>query len=137
MALNNFGPDSAVLTINGRLIEDFGETASPYSDAPIDPKVTLRRGQGGRAVRLNRKNPGRTVNIYLNPGSQDSAYVQGLFNSNADITLSWTQIGTFEAAIGTEGVITNDAAMNRAGTTISDDQFTFEFNSWNATKGQL
>lgn len=135
MALNNFGPDSSVLTINGRLIEEWGETASPYSDAPIDAKVILRRGQGKRAVRLNRQNPGRTVNIYLNPGSQDSAYMQGLFNSNAEITLSWTQIGTLEAAIGTEGVITNDAANNRAGTTISDDQYTMEFNGWTATKG--
>lgn len=135
MALNNFGPDSSVLTINGRLIEEWGETASPYSDAPIDPKVQLRRGQGGRAIRLNRKNPGRSVNIYLNPGSQDSAYMQGLFNSNADITLSWTVIGTLEAAIGTEGVITTDAAMNRAGATVSDDQFTMEFNAWTATKG--
>lgn len=135
MSLANFGPDSSVLTINGRVISDFGETASPFSDAPIDPKVTLRRGQGGKAVRLNRINPGRTVNIYLNPGSPDSAYVQGLFNSNANIVLSWTQIGTLEAAIGTDGVITNDAAMNRAGTTVSDDQYTLEFNVWNATKG--
>jgi len=135
MSLANFGPDNSVLTINGRVISDFGETASPFSDAPIDPKVTLRRGQGGRAVRLNRINPGRTVNIYLNPGSPDSAHVQGLFNANANIVLSWTQIGTLEAAIGTDGVITNDAAMNRAGTTVSDDQYTFEFNVWKATKG--
>lgn len=135
MSLTNFGPDSSVLTINGRVISDFGETASPYSDAPIDPKVTVRRGQGGKAVRLNRINPGRTVNVFLNPGSPDSAYLQGLFNSNANITLSWTQIGTLEAAIGTDGAIVNDATMNRAGTTISDDQFTMEFNVWNATKG--
>lgn len=135
MSLANFGPDSSVLTINGRVISDFGETASPYSDAPIDPKVAVRRGQGGKAVRLNRINPGRTVNVFLNPGSPDSAYLQGLFNSNANITLSWTQIGTLEAAIGTDGAIVNDAANNRAGTTISDDQFTMEFNVWNATKG--
>lgn len=135
MSLANFGPDSSVLTINGRVISDFGETASPYSDAPIDPKTTVRRGQGGRAVRLNRINPGRTVNVFLNPGSPDSAYMQGLFNSNANITLSWTQIGTLEAAIGTDGAIVNDAAINRAGNAISDDQFTMEFNVWNATKG--
>lgn len=135
MSLANFGPDSSVLTINGRLIEDWGDTASPFSDAPIDPRVQLRRGQGGRAVRLNRKNPGRVVNIYLNPGSPDSAYMQVLFNSNANITISWTQIGTLEAAIGTDGVITNDAQMNRAGTTVSDDQYTMEFNVWNASKG--
>jgi hypothetical protein len=115
MSLANFGTDSSVLTINGRVISDFGENASPYVDSPIDPKVTLRRGQGGRAVRLNRKNPGRAVSIYLNPGSPDSAYMQSLFNSNANITASWTQIGTLEAAVGTDGVIVNDAANSRAG----------------------
>lgn len=135
MSLANFGPDNSVLTINGRVISDFGENASPYSDSPIDAKVQLRRGQGGKAVRLNRINPGRAVSIYLNPGSPDSAYIQGLFNSNANITASWTQIGTLEAAIGTDGVIVNDAANSRAGTTISDDQFNFEFNVWNATRG--
>lgn len=135
MSLANYGPDNSVLVINGRVISDFGENPSPYSDAPIDPTVILRRGQGGRAVRLNRINPGRVVNVYLNPGSPDSAFMQGLFNSKANITASWTQIGTLEAAIGTDGVMTNDAQMNRAGTTISDDQFTMEFNVWNATKG--
>jgi hypothetical protein len=135
MSLHNFGPDSSVLTINGRLITDFGETASPFTDSPIDAKTILRRGQGGKAVRLNRINPGRSASVYLNPGSPNSAYLQGLFNSSANITVSWTQIGTLEAAIGTEGVIVNDAAMNRAGSTISDDQFDFEFNVWNASKG--
>ncbi len=135
MSLQNFGPANSVFTLNGRPITDWGEAASPYTDSPIDAKTQLRRGQGGKAVRLDRKNPGRAVSIYLNPGSPDSAYVQGLFNSNANITASWTQIGTLEAAIGTEGVIVNDAATNRAGTTISDDQYDFQFNVWNATKG--
>ena len=135
MSLASYGPDNSVFTINGRIISDFGEQASPYTDEPIDPKTVLRRAQGGRAIRLNRINPGRRVNVYLNPGSPDSAYIQGLFNSGANITASWTQIGTLEAAIGTDGVITNDAAVNRAGTTISDDQYTFEFNIWNASKG--
>lgn len=135
MALQNFGPSDSVLTINGRVMSEFGENASPYTDEPIDPKTVLRRGQGGKAIRLDRKNPGRRVNVYFNPGSADSAYMQALFNSNANITASWTQIGTLEAAVGTEGVITNDAAVNRAGTTVSDDQYTMEFNVWTATKG--
>jgi len=135
MSLADYGNDSFVLTINGRQITDFGETASPFQDVPIDPKRQLRRAQGGRAVKLERNNPGRSVNIYLNPGSPDSAYVQGLFNSSANITMSMQQIGTLDAAIGTDGLITNDATNNRGGTTISDDQYTFEFNVWNATKG--
>ena len=135
MALQNYGTDSFVLSINSRVITDFGETASPFQDAPIDPKRQVRRGQGGRAVRLDRINPGRTVQLYLNPGSADSTYLQSLFTAGTEVTLSYQQVGTLESAVGTEGVVTNDAANNRAGSTISDDQYTLEFNGWNATKG--
>lgn len=135
MSLNNFSNDLTVVTINGRQIQDWGETATPYTDAPIDPRSQLRRGQGGNAVRLDRQNPGREVNIYLNPGSSDSAYVQGLLNSNANITLTFTQIGTLETALGSEGVIVNDGQRGRAGSTITDDQFTIHFNIWEATRG--
>ena len=135
MSLANFSTDLTVVTLNGRQLTDWGENATPYTDEPIDPASALRRGQGGNAVRLDRKNPGRRVNLYLNPGSPDSAYVQGLFNSNANCTLSFTQIGTLENAIGTEGVIVNDAARGRGGMTISDDQFIIEFNGWTGLRG--
>lgn len=135
MSLANFSTDLTVVTLNGRQLTDWGENATPYTDEPIDPASALRRGLGGNAIRLDRKNPGRRVTLYLNPGSPDSAYVQGLFNSGANITLSFTQIGTLENAVGTEGVIVNDAARGRAGTTISDDQFIIEFNGWTGLRG--
>lgn len=135
MSLRNFSTDLFVLTVNGRQIQDWGETATPYTDAPIDARSQLRRGQGGNAVRLDRLNPGREVNIYLNPGSPDSAYMQGLFNSNANVTVALTQIGTLETAIGSEGVIVNDGQRGRGGSTITDDQFTMQFNIWEATRG--
>ncbi|QDP56520.1 MAG: putative structural protein [Prokaryotic dsDNA virus sp.] len=135
MALQNYGTDSFVLSINSRVITDFGETASPFQDAPINPASQLRQGLGGGAVRLDRIKPGRTVQLYLNPGSADSAYLQSLFTARTEVTLSYQQVGTLESAVGTEGVVTNDAANNRAGSTISDDQYTLEFNGWNAMKG--
>lgn len=135
MSLANFSTDLTVVTLNGRQLTDWGENATPYTDEPIDPASALRRGLGGNAVRLDRKNPGRRVTLYLNPGSPDSAYVQGLFNSGANCTLSFTQIGTLENAIGTEGVIVNDAARGRAGMTITDDQFVIEFNGWTGLRG--
>lgn len=135
MSLSNFSNNLTVVTINGRQIQDWGDTATPFTDAPIDPRSQLRRGQGGNAVRLDRQNPGREVNIYLNPGSSDSAYVQGLLNSNANITLTYTQIGTLETALGSEGVLVNDGQRGRAGSTITDDQFTMQFNIWEATRG--
>ena len=135
MSLANFSTDLTVVTLNGRQLTDWGENATPYTDEPIDPASALRRGLGGNAIRLDRKNPGRRVTLYLNPGSPDSAYVQGLYNSNANCTLSFTQIGTLENAIGTEGVIVNDAARGRAGMTITDDQFVIEFNGWTGLRG--
>lgn len=135
MSLNNFSTSNSVFTVNGRIITDFGENATPYNDEPIDAKSILRRGQGGNATRLDRINPGRRVTIYLNPGSPDSAYMQGLMNSNANIEATWTQIGTLDAAVGAEGIIVNDGARGRAGTTITDDQFIMEFNSWTPSRG--
>lgn len=135
MALNNFSTEQIIVLVNGREITDWGESDSPITEAPIDQRSTLRRGKGGNAVRLDRINPGRAVTLSLNPGSPDSAYMQSLFNSNANITYSRTVIGTLENVIGTEGVITNDAAVNRGGVTITDDQFLMEFNAWTGLKG--
>lgn len=135
MSLTDYSTDGFITTVNGRQITDWGDNATPYTDEPIDPRSALRRGQGGRGIRMNRKNPGRRVTLNIQPGSPDAAYMQGLFESNANITLSRTQIGTLEFASGTEGIITNDGAVGRGGQTMTDDVFIMEFNSWTASKG--
>ena len=135
MALNNYSTELFTISINGRIITDFGETDPPYTDDPIDPKSVLRRGQGGKGVRLDRINPGRTVTLNLNPGSPDSAFMQGLLTSNANIVFNKTQIGTLETAIGIDGVIVNDGQVGRGGQTITDDQYIMEFNGWTQSKG--
>lgn len=135
MAVNNLSTDLFVVTVNGRIISDWGETDPPYTDDPIDQKSTLRRGQGGNAVRLDRINAGRTVTLNINPASPDSAFLQGLFNSYADITFSYQVIGTLEGSVGTGGVMINDGQVGRGGQTITDDQYIIEFNTWTALKG--
>ena len=135
MSLNNYSTDLLNITVNGRIITDWGETDPPFTDDPIDPNSVLRRGQGGNGARLDRINPGRTVTLNLNPGSKDSAYLQSLLTSKANITLSKTQIGTLEAALGTDGVIVNDGQSGRGGATITDDQYIIEFNGWAQSKG--
>lgn len=134
MALNNFSTDLTTVTVNGRVISDWGEADPPYTDEPIDPKSTMRRALGGNAVTLDRINPGRRSTLQLNPGGDDASYMQGLFNSNATITLSYTQIGTLENAIGTEGRIVNDTPKGRGGQTITDSGFIIEFNNWTDLK---
>ena len=135
MAIKDYSNNLFVCTVNGRRMTAWGESASPCTDEPIDPKSTLRRGQGGGATRLDRINPGRRVTIMLDPGTPDSSYMQGLFNSNANITFTKQQIGTLEVATGTDGVIVNDGSSQRGGTTINDDQFIIEFNGWTSLKG--
>lgn len=135
MSLNNYAVEQIVVTVNGREITDWGETDPPISEAPIDPKSVLRRGLGGNAIRLDRLNPGRTVTLNINPGSPDAAYLQGLFNSNANITYTRQVIGTLENVVGSEGVMTNDGTVGRGGQTMTDDQFMIDFNSWTGLKG--
>lgn len=136
MALVNITTENTVVTVNGREITDWGESESPVTEEPIDAKTTIRRGMGGNAARLDRINPGRRVTLSLNPGGADSAFMQGLFNSNANITYTRTVIGTLENSVGSEGAIVNDGAVNRAGgTSISDDVFIMEFNAFTGLKG--
>lgn len=130
MAFENFSNDNTVITVNGRSITDWGQQDPPISMAPIDPASVVRRGVGGNAVRLDRKNPGARVTLYLNPGSSDAAYLRGLFNSRANVTFTYEQIGTPENTINTEGAIVNVGERGRGGaSSITDEQFMFEFNS--------
>lgn len=131
-----FTIENTVVTVNGRLISDWGATDPAYSDEPIDNKRNLIRGLGGNAVVLERSNPGRRVTLNLRAGSADSAYLQGLYNSGAVITLTRTQVGAIDGAVGTEGVMTQEQSVTRIGHgQISDDVFSFEFNTWVATRG--
>jgi len=136
MALVNITTENTVITVNGRQLTDWGEADSPVTEEPIDPSTTIRRGMGGNAVRLDRLNPGRRVTLSLNPGGADAMYMQALYGSNANITYTRTVIGTLENAIGMEGAIVNDGAINRAGgSSISDDVFIMEFNTFTTLRG--
>lgn len=134
MALSNFSSAHNIVTVNGRQITDWGE-GDPILEEPIDPKTALRRGHGGNAVRLDRINPGRRVTLNLNPGSPDSAYMQGLLNSRVNITYTRHVTDTMEIVTASEGAIVNDGPQQRGGMTISDDQYVMEFNVWEASKG--
>ncbi len=133
--MENLSTENMAVTINGRILTDWGESDPAFTIDPIDPKSVMRRGQGGGAVRLDRTNPGYTITLNLNPASPDSGFVTGLYNSNANITISYAAIGTLEGGIYTEGVIVNIGQQGRGGQTITDDQYMIEFNSANFSKG--
>lgn len=136
MSFQNYGPSNFVWTLNGRATSDWGEAAQPYTDEEIRPMSTLRQGQGASAVFLDAVTTGRRVVISLTPGSPDSAYYQGLYKSKAVVTGTKTQIGTLEAAVGTEGRIVSNGQSGRAGgSSVTDDVYTIEFNLWDDSRG--
>lgn len=135
--MENLSTENNVVTVNGRIITDWGESDPSLTIDPIGPKSVLLRGQGGGATRLDRINPGKTVTLNIKPGSADSGFLTGLFNSNANITMSHIVIGTLEGGIYTGGVMVNVGQHGRIGQTITDDQYIVEFNSFNESKGGL
>lgn len=131
MALHLFSVPNTVVTVNGRELTQWGQADPPVTESPIDAKSAVIRGLGGDAVRLDRVNPGRSVQINLIPGGSDASYMQALFASGANVVYIRTIIGTLENAFGDEGAIVNDGPTGRAGaTSITDAQFTMEFNKW-------
>ena len=134
--MNNFSPSNTDFRINGRAITQWGTASPPLSIDPIDPSGALMRGEGGGAVALYRDNSGWRVTVNVLPGSADSAYLNGLLNSRANLTFSHTVIGTLELAAGAEGIFTNVGSMGRAGTTtVTDDQYIMEFNAADISRG--
>ena len=135
MAIHNFSTENFLIVVNGRSLTDWGTTDPSVTHEPIDQVSDLVRGMGGDALRLDRVAPGRRYTINLQPGSQDSAFMQQLMNSKANITISTTQIGTLDKTIASEGVIVNDGSTGRAGQSPTDDQYIIEFNKFSQTKG--
>lgn len=135
MSLENFSTSNYVVTLNGRVLSDWGDTDPPVNSEPIDAAGVLRRGLGGNAIRLDRINPGERVTINLNPGSADAAYCQGLFLSKANLEFTAEVIGTLDASVGAEGMFVNKGTRGRGGQTITDSQFIMEFNVWTETEG--
>ena len=136
MSLPNYTTPTLVVTVNGRRITQWGNDEQPFTNAPIDPKRQLVRGQGGGAIVTGRNNPGREVRLKLMPGSSDSKYMNALDLAGiVNIVLTYQILGVGEGATGLEGVIVNDESVDRGGPNPSNDVFVLQFNRWGAMKG--
>ncbi len=134
MAVYNFSVENYVVVINGRTISNWGAEDALQHESIDDPSQ-LQRGLGGDALRLDRVSPGRRYTLTLQAGSKDSAYMQGLMNSRADIEISTQQLQTGETTIAWEGFITNDGQTTRGTQSPTGDKFIMEFNKFQQTRG--
>lgn len=139
MALTEyFTTENTVVTVNGRQITDFGQAENPISEGYIDPKCTMVRGMGGSATKLKRKNNGFRVTLNLMPGSADSAFLHGLFQSGATVSYTRSQIGALDGVVASEGAVITEGDITRGGgSSVSDDTYTLEFNVYANMRGGL
>lgn len=134
MADSNYSTDNLVVTLNGRILTQWGQ-GIPVNDTEIDPDGALVRGLGGTVIRFDRTNPGRQVVLNVAPGTPDSAYVQGLRIQKANLTLSVTQVSTLENKLGTKGMFLGKGSSDRGDANFSDDSYTMAFGVWVETAG--
>jgi len=124
MALLNYSPSTISFYLNGREITNWGKSETCVSFENIENVSDLIICQGGGSYRSDRINQGKKVMLYLQRGTADAAFIQGLLNTRANINVSYRIIGTTEVLAGYNGVINNNGTTETgAGDANSDKIF--------------
>lgn len=125
--------ESVRLTINGRVISDWGDTDPPVeiSEAAL---ANIKRGQGGRSVGATIKNQERTLTIHLLLGGEDVAFIEGLILSGSLVCeISYDNL-PFNIAGAGQGLLTTTGAISGGGDTpTTDKSYTFALSNWVGT----
>ena len=136
MAFHDFSNDKLVVLVNGRQLTNWGETDPPFTHSYPNGLGKIKRGTGGGGARMDLVEPGQVFKFNLMPGSPDSAYMSGLLNSRATITVAHSQLGTIEAGLGREGMMINLDETGRGGTeSLTDDVYEVDCVKYTGTKG--
>ena len=124
-----YGNGYSHLTINGIEIDDWGETDPPLTIEDIAARATLKRGTGKRSVRIDSATRPKRLTINLLPGGSQVRQIMALEKTGVDFYAKWTQQDTGEVIDCFAGVLTTRGQVGRGGrTTVTDEQFIFEFN---------
>lgn len=134
MAMYKYGAAEAALTINGIVIQEFGDTDPAITIEDIDPRSQQKRGIGGSALRIDNVVRGQRLTVNLMPGSDEVRQLIALDKSGVDITGAFRQIGTDETQVFFDGIIESRGPRARAGkSSVSDEQFVLLFNDSDET----
>ena len=129
MSMLNYSQDKGSLTLNGISFENLGETDPPITIEDIEPRTHLKRGTGGKSVRLDNATRAKRVTVCLMPGCDEVRQVLALDKARVDFNGLWSQAGTLEKVALFDGVLTNRGELGRGGkTAATDEKLIFEFN---------
>lgn len=128
MATYNYRPEAIQLSINGRLIQQFGKNDNGVETETNDDKNMVTRLLNGDSVITGRLQEGATQTIYLARGSKDAQFMQSAYD-NATVLGSAVNVMSEgnESVVCSEGAVTKVSSVNHFGTEIDDAVFTVQY----------
>lgn len=126
MSVTKYGPATHIFIVNNRKVVDWSNDDEPLQLSQIDPKRELDIHHGGGGVLVERINEGRTARISLRPGSADSAFFSGLYNTGDILEATMITIGTNEKVLLSGGTVNEMGDIGR-GFRPSNDNYSMDF----------
>ena len=129
MSLKNYGVANTYLEVDGREIDDLPENAT-YSIEYIANINSMRVGLNGKGIKMPRPNKPIRINIPNMPGTESSAYLQGLLNDGKTVSAVHQMLTGEETINGYDGVVVTKQTLTRGGVTaddVSNDVYVIEF----------
>lgn len=124
----HYGTNNSYLTINGIVIENWGNTDPPYAISDLEDRAVVQGGVGQTGVRLDNARRPKQLVVNLMPGSDEVRQLLALEKSEVDLQATHRVGGTGERVEMFSGVIQRRGDMGRAGkSSVSDEQFTIVF----------
>lgn len=124
----HYGTNNSYLTINGIVIENFGNTDPPYTISDLEDRAVIQGGVGQTGVRLDNARRPKQLVVNLMPGSDEARQLLALEKTGADLNATHRVGGAGERVEMFEGVIQRRGDMGRAGkSSVTDEQFTIVF----------
>lgn len=126
--MERYGPESTNLVLNGISVETFGDTDPAITVEDVENRTTLKRGLGGRNLRLDNATLPKRVTVNLMPDSPESRQIIALAKTGVDFAGTLGIVGAGEKYAFFDGILETRGQQGRAGkTSVSDDQFVFVF----------
>nr|AKN37838.1 hypothetical protein [Vibrio tasmaniensis] len=95
--ITRYGPATHVFVVNvKRQIKDWSSDDEPWQMETLEDKRDIESHHGGGGILVERTNEGALVTVSLKPGSKDSGYFSGLYQSGDIFDAEQTTIGTGE-----------------------------------------